>query len=245
MVSLANYLPLIRRVTFVTTLVFSLIVLSLSAALISLTGSEFYFAFSGLALATSLLTLLTVGPMFFVDLYRKGTYFSWIVVEVSCLSILWILWLASGSSAAQKDQEISDLCVWSLFSSDLNQACNESRAIMGFSFLTWILLMSYTVTLLVLALRAQSQGHNVWQTSVRDGTLFYPSENVVGGAPQVVQPVVYQPYAPPTLAQQYYTPPQAQQYVPPQAQQYIPGGGPSPAQQPLPTSVLRAYPAQA
>ncbi len=79
-----------------TTLLFSLIVFSLSAALISVTGSAFYFTFSGIALATSLLTLLTVGPMcdqifwvvacrFFVDLYRKGSYFSWIVVEVSDL----------------------------------------------------------------------------------------------------------------------------------------------------------------
>ena len=92
-----------------TILLFSLIVFSLSAALISVTGSAYYFTFSGLALATSLLTLLTVGSMcdqtfgvvgcvtestlfrnlfacrFFVDLYRKDTCFSWIVVEVSCL----------------------------------------------------------------------------------------------------------------------------------------------------------------
>ena len=46
-----------------TTLVFSLIVLSLSADLISLTEPDTYFKFSALALATSLLSLLTVGPM--------------------------------------------------------------------------------------------------------------------------------------------------------------------------------------
>ena len=94
--------------------------------------------------------------------------------------------------------------------------------------------MSYTVALLVLALRAQNQGHNIWQTGVRDGTLFYPSENVVGGAPQVAQPVVYQSYA-----QQYYTPPPAQA-----AQQPLPPLRP-PAQQSLPTSVSHAYPARA
>lgn len=59
--------------------------------------------------------------------------------------------------------------------------------------------MLYTVLLLVLALRAQSRGHNVWQTSVRDGTLFYPDEKPVGGAPPmaVPQPAVYQSYPPP------------------------------------------------
>ena len=59
--------------------------------------------------------------------------------------------------------------------------------------------MFYTVMLLVLAFRAQSQGHNRWQTSVRDGTLFYPSEKFVGGTPQVAapQPAVYQSYPPP------------------------------------------------
>ena len=57
--------------------------------------------------------------------------------------------------------------------------------------------MFYTIILLVLALRAQSQGHNVWQTGVRDGTLFYPSEK--GGAPPMSapQPAVYQSYPPP------------------------------------------------
>lgn len=75
--------------------------------------------------------------------------------------------------------------------------------------------MFYTVMLLVLALRAQSQGHNVWVTGVRDGVLFYPSEKFMGGTPQAMapQPGVYQSYPPP-------------------------------AQQPLPPSVSHGYPAQ-
>jgi len=64
--------------------------------------------------------------------------------------------------------------------------------------------MFYTIILLVLALRAQSRGHNVWQAAIRDDTLFYPSEKVVGGAPPMSapQPAVYQSYPPP--AQQTY-----------------------------------------
>ena len=78
--------------------------------------------------------------------------------------------------------------------------------------------MSYTVMLLVLALRAQSKGHNVWSTGVRDGALFYPNEKFVGGTPQAVGPhAVYQSY-----------PPSAQQPIPMSA----------------PMSVPQTYPAQ-
>ena len=79
--------------------------------------------------------------------------------------------------------------------------------------------MSYTVMLLMLALRAQSRGHNVWSTSVRDGSLFYPNEKFVGGSPQAMapQPGVYQSY-------------------PPSAQQ--------PVSMSVPMSVPQTYPAQ-
>ena len=79
--------------------------------------------------------------------------------------------------------------------------------------------MFYTVMLLVLALRAQSKGHNVWSTGVRDGALFYPNEKFVGGTPQVMapQPAVYQSY-------------------PPSAQQPVPMS--------VPMSVPQTYPAQ-
>jgi len=216
-----------RLVTFSTTLVFSLIVMSLSADFVSVvTVQNTYSRFSGFALATSLLTLLTVGPMFFVDWYRRGSFFSYIIVEVSWLSILWVFWLTSGSYSAWTNHEVYPVgsCDFGPFDDTDSRLCSEIRAIMAFSFLLWILLMFYTVLLLVLALRAQNQGHNVWTTGVRDGTLFYPrpNEKFVGGTPQVVppQPVVYQ----------------SQPYYPPQAQQ--------PAHMSVPMSVPQTYPAQ-
>jgi hypothetical protein len=297
MIWLENHMTTIRRVTFVTTILSSLIALSLSAALASLTGGgAVSFGFSSFPLAASVITLLLVGPMFFVDLYRKGSYFSYVVVEVSCLSFLWLLWLSSAADTANKDHAISLIfsgqsgCHWSSALTSpyspnsvyppgypstnyglpkLDQACREIKAIEAVSFLTWLLLMSYTVTLLALALRARSRGHNVWQTAVSDGVIFYPNEKGVGGAPQAVaqQPAVYQSYPPSAQqsphplaqqyisspAQQYISPPAqqqyisspAQQYVSPPAQQYNPGGSPPLAQQYLPTSVSHAYPAQA
>lgn len=45
--------------------------------------------------------------------------------------------------------------------------------------------MGYTVTLLVLAIRAQERGNSAWTGGVRDGVLFYPSGKTMGGAGQV------------------------------------------------------------
>jgi len=207
----SNYMSTVRLVTFSTTLLFSVIVMCLSADLISLTEPN-PAKFAALALSTSLFSLVTVGPMLFIDFYRSGSFFSFIIVEVSWLSVLWVLWLSSGSYAAWTDQQIISLIPeesscnfgvdFGLFSSAVTtgtQACHEIKAVMAFSFLTWILLMFYTIILLVLALRAQNQGHNVWQAAIRDGTLFYPSEKVVGGSPPMAapQPTVYQSYPPP------------------------------------------------
>jgi len=190
--SSSNYMSTVRVVTFSTTILFSLIVLSLSADLISLTEPLFYYKFSALALSTSLLTMLTVPIMFVVDMLRQGSFFSFIVVEIVWFSILWVLWLSSGSYAAWTDGQITDAfpeestCNFGLFAvRGAVQGCQEVKAIMAFSFLMWILLMAYTIMLLVLAIRAHERGNPAWTTGVRDGVLFYSSRKAVGGAGQV------------------------------------------------------------
>jgi len=203
--SSVNALSIVRVVTFATTILFALIVMCISASLISLTEPFFYYKFSALSLATSLLTMFTVIPMFVIDKHRQGSIFSYIVVEISWLSFLWVLWLSSGSYAAWTDGQIIDLfpneasCNFGLFSvQGAVQGCQEVKAIMAFSFLSWIILMGYTVTLLVLAIRAQERGNSAWTTGVRDGVLFYSSRKTTGGAAQVYAapasiPLSYQP----------------------------------------------------
>jgi len=187
-----RFLSTVRLVTFVTTQLFSLIVLSISADLISLTEPLFYYKFSALALSTSLLTLLTATPMSIIGRLRQGSIFSYIVVEISWLSVLWVLWLSTGSYAAWTDGQITAVfpgesnCDFGLFSAPRAvQGCQEVKTIMAFSFLLWILLMTYTITLLVLAIRAQERGNSAWTTGVHDGVLFYSSRKTTGGAAQV------------------------------------------------------------
>ena len=59
--------------------------------------------------------------------------------------------------------------------------------------------MAYTVTLLVLAIRAQGRGNSAWTTGVRDGVLFYSR-----GKGGLIQP------APAGIP---LSPPQPQQYI--------------------------------
>jgi len=187
----SNFLSTARVVTFGTTLLFSFIVMCLSASLISLTEPVFYYKFSALALSTSLLTLLTVFVMFVIDMLRQGSFFSYIVVEIAWLSLLWIFWLSSGSYAAWTDNQITDAfplestCDFGFFhSSAAVQGCHEIKGIMAFSFLLWILLMTYTIVLLVLAIRAHERGNPAWTTGVRDGVLFYSPRKTMGGDAQ-------------------------------------------------------------
>jgi hypothetical protein len=83
--------------------------------------------------------------------------------------------------------------------------------------------MGYTVTLLVLAIRAQERGNSAWTTGVRDGVLFYSARKGMGGG-GLIQP------APAGIP---LSPPQPQQYIPSYANPQYPQ---------TPTSVSYANP---
>jgi len=200
----SNYLTYIRLGTFVTTLLFSLIVLCVSADLVSLTNAQSDFGFSALSLTTGLLTLITLGPMLLIDMNRQGSIFSYIVVEISCIAVLWVLWLSTGSYAASTDNTVfgqdtscnfGDFFIGNL--GRLDRACHETQAVVAFSFLTWIILMGYTVMLLVLGLRAQERGRPAWKTGVRDGALLFADEKAVGSV-GMTPPTLHPTYPPPT-----------------------------------------------
>jgi len=165
--------------------------------------------------------MLTVAIMLVVDMLRQGSIFSYIVVEIVWLSVLWVLWLSSGSYAAWTDGQITATfpgesgCDFGLFVDPrATQGCHEIKGIMAFSFLTWILLMSYTVTLLVLAMRSQERGNSAWTTGVRDGVLFYSLRKTTGGAPQVQTQLATVPYSLPPAQQLSPQQPPLQQAYP-------------------------------
>jgi hypothetical protein len=83
--SSVKVLSLVRMVTFGTTMLFSFIVLALSADYVSLVPVSTYNHFAALALFTALTTLLTVTPMLVIDMFRQGSFLSYIVVEIAWL----------------------------------------------------------------------------------------------------------------------------------------------------------------
>jgi len=198
MSSSASLLSTVRIVVFVAAILFSLIVIALSANIIALTEPLFYYKFSALSLSTGLLTILTLIPMFIIDMACQGSFFSYIVVEISWLSVLWILWLSSGSYAVWTDVQIIDnfpdeLSCSFQFLGDAGdvRGCEEIKTIWACSFFLCILLMAYTITLLVLAIRAQGRGNPAWTTGVRasDGVLFYSVGKGMGGG-GLIQPAL-------------------------------------------------------
>jgi len=231
-----------RLVTFVTTILLSVIVMSLSADLVY---APDYYKFSAIALAISLLTILTVTPMFIVDKHREGSIFSYASVEIIWLTILWILWLTSGAYAAWTEDgflreytEEATCHYYGRFGAKNSRYCHETKAVIGFSFILWILLMAYTVTLLVLTLRAKERGHPAWTTSVRDGVLLRPAEKTTESAIQVPVAqthIISTPYVPAT---QLTTIPQSYSQAPPIRAPYYP----SPAQHSLSMSVSPSIP---
>ncbi|KAH9999511.1 hypothetical protein BJV77DRAFT_597207 [Russula vinacea] len=217
-------LSLVRTVTFATTLLFSLIVLALSGDFVSLIPASQYNTFAALALFTALITLLTVTPMLVIDLYRQGSFFSYIVVEIAWLSFLCVFWLACASDAASvvglitaaNSKANGSVC------GVLTGTCGEMKAIMAFSFLLWILLMAYSITLLALAIRAHQRGNSAWRTSVRDGVFFYPSKMATtGGAAQVYGAPAAYPLTQPQ-PQQFTTYSHANPQVPPSVPYAVP-----------------------
>ncbi|KAI0303077.1 hypothetical protein BC826DRAFT_1101220 [Russula brevipes] len=196
-----------RLVTFATTILFSVIVMCLSADLVSMFSSE---QFSRLTLATSLLTILTVTPMLIIDKLRQGSILSYAGVEIVWPTILWVLWLTSGSYTAWKDNQFSVIPAeancdfdfdYGVDVSKYNRFCHEIKAVIGFSFILWILLLAYTFILLVLTLRAKERGHPAWTTSVRDGGILHPTEKPTESAfqmPVAQTHIISTPYVPAT-----------------------------------------------
>jgi len=197
------------------------------------------------ALATSLLTVLSVALMLIIDKLRQGSIFSYTSVEIVWLTILWILWLTSGSYAAWTENgflreypEEATCDYYGYYGAIDSRYCHETKAVIGLSFILWILLMAYTFTLLVLTLRAKGRGHPAWMTSVRDGVLLHPAENTTESAIQVPVAQTHIISAPDVPATQMTTIPQPYSQAPPTHAPYHP----SPAQHSLSMSVSRPIP---
>ncbi|KAK0206067.1 hypothetical protein DFS33DRAFT_1312058 [Desarmillaria ectypa] len=175
-----SLIAILRLTALVVTLVFSVIILGLSAHITYLTTTFYgaYFTFAAMSIATATLTILTLPVMIAIDVTRKGAFTSMVVVELSWLGFLCVLWLTSAAltSDANANTFVSG-CGY--FNVGLDQACKEFNAIEAFDFLNWLILIGYTITLIVFAIIAVNRGNRGVWTSSTTATDFFASG--VGG----------------------------------------------------------------
>jgi len=160
----------LRTIAFLTSVALSVIVLGVASDLTDFTTHAFipfYWSFQALAIATAVLTLLTLPIMLIVDLMRPGTWLSKIVVELAWVFILWVLWLATaGSTSTVNATLLSHDCT--RYPGRSSTACSEIQVTEAFAFINWLLLLSYTVLVLTFSVSSAIKGQVVWFLSVRE-----------------------------------------------------------------------------
>ncbi|KAJ7464843.1 hypothetical protein B0H11DRAFT_67945 [Mycena galericulata] len=180
---------LIRLAVLSTVLVFSVIVLGLAASLSSTTQSfGFQFTYASLAIATAVITMVTIGPMIALEILQPGGITSMVIFEINSLFFLWVLWLATASESAQADAVFNDFLGFGscgdLVDDPIDSGiCTKTSAIEAFAFLNWIILMGYAGTLLFLSVVAANRNHaGVWKSSVAQAPFFSPASESAAGS---------------------------------------------------------------
>ncbi|KAK1229479.1 hypothetical protein PQX77_007449 [Marasmius sp. AFHP31] len=196
--SLPKLLPVLRLVTFGTTLIFAAVLLGLNAHLTYWTEKYIggYFRFAALSIASACLTLITLPIMIAVDMTRNAAISSMIAFELVWLGILWVLWLASAARAADTNRLVfPDGC--DSDSSFEETLCREFAAVVAFNFLTWFAFFAYTGVVLTASIIAKSRGTvKVWTASVTDISQIMGGEKSGGPEKPPLAPPVFIPQPP-------------------------------------------------
>jgi len=178
-----HWVELTRLIVIPVILFLSLLILALSADMITTTNKYYnlYWTFNAFAVAVCVLTF-SLGPMFAIDFLRRGAITSWIIVELSWGGFLWVLWLASAALSSENLQDAGGLCTNYRFAPNWwSRSCSEIQAIVAFSWLIWISWSFYLISLLTLSIISHTKGAPIWKTSVRDAT-FTPVNVDLSGA---------------------------------------------------------------
>ncbi|KAI0027294.1 hypothetical protein K488DRAFT_91038 [Vararia minispora EC-137] len=193
-----GFLYIARYITLVGSLVGAVIVLGMAADILSTTLQYLssYFIFNALAVAIASLTILAILPMLIIDELRDRAFTSLVVVELTVLTILWILWLSTGAYAVWTDSFVFGTGSCNYANSEIAKVCREWNAVIAFCFLNWILAIVYTITILVMAIIAHTNGRRGFTTTVRHGfsTTHGPVLDVSPAAP--VEKPTEEPYEP-------------------------------------------------
>ncbi|KAF7964567.1 hypothetical protein HWV62_5604, partial [Athelia sp. TMB] len=154
-----------------STIVFAIIVLGLAANYTSETQAAdgITLDFAALAIATAVLTLVSLPAMLIIDAVRDGAFTSMVVTELATLFVLWVLWLAT---AAYTTNIFDSAFYFSGSCNDLfpeyRPVCHQYQALMAFSWLAWLALFIYSVYVFVLAIIGANRGQRVWTATAKE-----------------------------------------------------------------------------
>ncbi|KAB5595523.1 hypothetical protein CTheo_984 [Ceratobasidium theobromae] len=220
----------LRLAAFGTVLAFALIVLGISAYWVSMLQgyATMLSTSSSFGLAVGLMTFIFLLPILIVGMTRKGSFLSWVSVELGVMGLMWVLWLASASYTTSMTAGYTLNCDLAL-DTTAEGVCRQFQAIQAFSWLNWLIIFAYIVLLVVFIVKASNEGRSVWTADVADlgtstagdnATTFAPSmtsANMPKGpmTPAPMTPQAYQPslgynqtpqpqYAQPQPQQQHY-----------------------------------------
>ncbi|CAE7233635.1 unnamed protein product [Rhizoctonia solani] len=205
----------LRLASFATVLAFSLIVLGISGSWVSqLQGVATSFATSSsFSLAVSVITWAFMFPILLVGALRRGSFLSWVAIELGICGFLWVLWLASASYTTSMSAGVTLNCDLAL-SVEVESVCRQYQAIQAFSWLIWLILFAYAVLVIVFAVKAMNKGQSVWTMEISDlGTAG-------SGAGGDASTIAASTYTGKTAQPNHYQQPQFNQPV----QQYHPQG---------------------
>ncbi|QRV72676.1 membrane-associating domain protein [Ceratobasidium sp. AG-Ba] len=162
---------LLRTISFSTLLAFSLIVLGIAGHFLSLLQGLYYSSLntsSGFSVAVSVITWAFILPIFLIGILRRGSFLSWVSVELGVCGLLWVLWLAAASYTTSLIQGLTLNCDSVFLTPAEEGICREYQALQAFSWLNWLILLAYNVILLVFAIKANGQGQSVWTSDIND-----------------------------------------------------------------------------
>ncbi|TFK16652.1 hypothetical protein FA15DRAFT_698707 [Coprinopsis marcescibilis] len=197
-------LPKVRTIIFGAVVALSLLVIVVAAVAASRWGG-IPVTYTGLSIATAVLSLLSLPPLWWLSVNRKGAFTSMVVVEYPWFCFLWILWIASAGSSASAATGLS-------FFSSSDAVYGSTAALAAFAFFGWFATLGYSIFLIVFVIKAQlaSKSSEVWFASVNefdwDGAV---AGNGSGGIKGGIAPVTTAPQYPPQgQPMQYATQPQ-------------------------------------
>ncbi|KIJ34694.1 hypothetical protein M422DRAFT_51922 [Sphaerobolus stellatus SS14] len=114
------------------------------------------------------LAIVFLFPAIIVELFRKNAFISRVAVEITWVSIFWIMSLSGAAAMTAIIPELSCLPA----GTQLKSTCASSLVLLAFTWLNTIILLAYLIVLIVCAVYHSQENNHVWQTGVRDFKWF-------------------------------------------------------------------------